>query len=252
MNQKCDTQAISTPPRLSDDVALFLDFDGTLTEFALAPDHVNVSRDLLGLLLSLRTRLDGALAIVTGRLLSDIDRILAPVTLAGAGLHGAELRIGYDETSYMPDVIAAPAIATALREHFAADPRIVIEDKGPAVALHYRQAPELAAECLLVMKDLVACCGELELILGSMVVEARPRGRDKGIALRTLMTHQPFRGRIPVFVGDDATDEDGFRAVQSMGGFGVKVNAGKSNARYRCYSVAEVHGWLRESLPRVH
>jgi trehalose 6-phosphate phosphatase len=247
MNQDAGSPGPGPPPPLPATAALYVDFDGTLAEIALRPDHVVVRQSLPELLAALYGLLGGAVAVVTGRLLADVDALLAPLWLPGAGLHGAELRLDPHDTRRMREPGGMPELVDALRERFGADPRLLTEDKGSAVALHYRLAPERAAECIAAMRAL-ATAPELEIILGRMVVEARPRGASKGGALRRLAAHPPFAERLPVFVGDDITDEDGFRAAAELGGCGVKVGAGETVARYRIGEVQEVHDWLLASL----
>lgn len=235
------------PPPLSATAALYVDFDGTLAEIALHPDHVVISQSLPELLAALYERLGGAVAVVTGRRLADVDALLAPIWLPGAGLHGAELRLDPRKTRRMREPQGMPALVEALRERFAADRRLFIEDKGSAVALHYRLAPERGEECVAAMRALAGAPG-LEIILGRMVVEARPRGASKGGALHMLAACPPFVERPPVFVGDDVTDEDGFRAAADLGGCGIKVGSGETVAQYRIGEVHEVHAWLLASL----
>ncbi|MBI2384315.1 MAG: trehalose-phosphatase [Gammaproteobacteria bacterium] len=242
-----EAAAEAHPPLLSLDSALFLDLDGTLTDYAPRPDRVVVPRALPGLLLALRARLGGAVGVITGRRLAQVDALLNPARLCGAGLHGAELRLNPRAT---PDAEADPVVARlarGLRERFAADPRVVVEDKGAALALHYRQAPERAEECQTALEALNPR-GRFEVVVGSMVVEARPRSGHTGDALKTLLRHRPFAGRLPVFVGEDPATEDAVRMAQKLGGFGVKVGGGPSEARYRFAAVAQVHAWMRASL----
>jgi trehalose 6-phosphate phosphatase len=232
------------PPALPAAAALFLDFDGTLAPIAEHPDAVEVLPDLPALLTALHERLHGAVAIVTGRRLHDVDRRLAPFVFGGAGLHGAELRraAGQDvRLQWNPDT---RGLVAKLERHFAADARVLVEDKEASVALHFRRAPERAQECRDVMLALVPR-DEFEMIAGSMVIEARPRGAGKGRAVRELMRQAPFRGRRPVFVGDDVTDEDGFAAAAELGGYGVKIGPGVSVARYRLDGIADLPGWLQ-------
>ena len=236
------------PPLLSTTAALYLDFDGTLADIALHPDEVVVSEPLPQLLLALRERLAGAVAIVTGRRLAAVDAMIAPARFAGSGLHGAELRADGDSPAKTSaDPSGAEPLARALRARFADDARIYVEDKGAAVSLHYRRAPEREQECREAMRAL-APAGRFDVSEGSRVVEARPRGAAKGAALAALAQQAPFAGRQPVFVGDDMTDEDGFRAAERMGGYGVKVGPGPTAARYRIAEVGRVHAWLHESL----
>jgi len=237
----------SWPPLLSGTAALYLDFDGTLADIALHPDQVVVREPLPALLLALRERLAGAVAVVTGRPLAAVDALLEPARLAGAGLHGAELRLADGRTARAEHPGSIAALVRALRRRFADDPRLLIEDKGAGVALHFRRAPEREAECAAAMRELAAAA-ELEVLAGRRVVEARARGTNKGVALQRLAAHAPFSGRQPVFIGDDVTDEDGFAAARKLGGYGIKVGAGATGARYRIGAVGRVHEWLSDSL----
>ncbi|MEX1994556.1 MAG: trehalose-phosphatase [Steroidobacteraceae bacterium] len=235
------------PPLLSTTAALYLDFDGTLADIALHPDYVVVREPLPSLLLALRERLAGAVAVVTGRPLAAVDALIQPAHLAGAGLHGAELRLPGGNIARTAGTGAVAALVRALQQRFGDDDRLVIEDKGVGAALHFRGAPEREAECIAALRQLAATAA-LEILVGNRVVEARPRGANKGAALRRLAAHAPFAGRSPVFVGDDVTDEDGFSAASALGGFGVKVGAGTTVARHRIGAVRGVHEWLSESL----
>lgn len=235
------------PPLLLRSSALYLDFDGTLVGLAPRPDLVAVTPALQMLLHRLRVLLGGAVAIVSGRSLRDLDLLLRPALFPGAGLHGAELRF---PDGCQAEPAAGPNTTTvvqSLRARFGKDPRLLIEDKGAAVALHFRQAPEKVAECLAAARELAAAAG-LDVVIGKKVVELRPPGADKGLALRMLSRCPPFQARTPVFVGDDATDEDGFAAATALGGYGVKVGLGQTQARYFCRDVDEVCAWLRASL----
>ena len=234
------------PPLLGAGDALYLDFDGTLAHFAEHPDGVTIDAQLPALLERLCSRQGGALALVTGRPLAKLDELLDGARYAGAGLHGLEWRVASGRTISSGNPVGAQRYVRALRERFAGDPRLVIEDKGAAVALHWRQAPERAQECIAAMREIVTS-PDFEVLLGHAVVEARPRGVNKGTAVRALSSHAPFKDRRPVFVGDDATDEDGFRAAQDAGGHGVKVGPGATAARYRIPAVPGVRDWLAAS-----
>lgn len=235
------------PPLLSGHNALFLDFDGTLVEIAARPDRVVVDEELPHTLDALTDRLGGAVAIVTGRWLADVDGLLAPVTLPGAGLHGAEMRDAAGASTQVRPVKGIGELVHALRERFAGDARLIVEDKGASVALHFREAPDRAHECRHALRTLAAQWPGLSVVSGKMVIEARALGTDKGAALRRLCAESPFAGRVPVFVGDDATDEDGFAAAAAAGGFGVKVGDGPTRGRFRCATVADVRAWLQAS-----
>ena len=235
------------PPLLATRTALFLDFDGTLAPLAGKPEAVQVRPELPALLAAVGRRLGGALAIITGRRLADVDRRLAPFAFGGAGLHGAELRPAPgDETRLQWNTDVRPVVSV-LRRRFAADRRILVEDKQVCVALHFRQAPERAQECRDVMHAL-ARPPDFEIVAGSMVVEARPHGTHKGRAVGALLENAPFAGRRPVFVGDDVTDEDGFAAAARRGGYGIKVGDGHTLAAYRIERPHDIFGWLQASL----
>jgi len=241
-----ETGTEARPPLLGAGDALYLDFDGTLAHFAEHPDGVTVDESLRALLERLCARQGGALALVTGRSLATLDALLGSHRYAGAGLHGLEWRVASGKTISSASPVGARRYVRALQERFGKDPRLVIEDKGAAVALHWRQAPEKEKECIAAMREIVTS-PDFEILPGHLVVEARPRGADKGAAVRALSMHPPFKGRLPVFVGDDRTDEDGFRAAAAQGGHGVKVGPGATQARFRIPTVAGVHEWLAAS-----
>lgn len=240
----------SPPPALPRNAALFLDFDGTLAEIAPTPDAVSLAADVEALLGRLAAGLGGAVAIVTGRPLAEIDRLLRPLRLPGAGLHGVELRIGRDVSTRAPGdpdrVRAARLVLEAFR---AAHSGILLEDKGVGLAVHYRARPDLAdATRAAVDRAAEAGGGAFEVLEGKMVVELKAAGVDKGQAIGTIMADPPFAGRVPVFAGDDVTDEAGFRAVLRLGGFGVLVGDRTGTAAsHRVAGVPDLLDWLRSS-----
>lgn len=229
---------------MPDRPALFLDFDGTLVEIADRPDGVVVPPSLHDLIERAVTRCGGAVAVVSGRRIADIDRFIG-IPIAAAGMHGLEHRAepGADVV-HQP----APAEMETLRERIAAFPflgeDVAMEDKGAGLAVHYRAAPSRGSEVIEAMERATADLENLHIIKGKMVVEAKSRGFDKGAAVRSFMGAPPFAGRTPVFLGDDTTDEDGMRAAADGGGFGIKVGEGETDARYRLASVEAVHEWL--------
>lgn len=234
-------------PAPSQGWALFLDFDGTLVEIADRPDAVRVERHLAGTLGRLSGLLGGAVAIISGRPLAEIDQHLSPARLPAAGLHGLQLRPLPDTPADSPVAERIPSRIAARLRDFAERNGLLLEHKGLAVALHYRNRPELADACRALAQEVVRDAPGLHVLEGKMVLEVKPAGGDKGEAVRAFMERPPFRGRVPVFVGDDVTDEDGFRAANEMGGFGVKVGAGPTSAHYRAESVPVFLAWLDQA-----
>lgn len=226
--------------------ALFLDFDGTLADLAPQPEAVRVADDLVALLRQLFSHVDGALAIVSGRRLSDLDNFLRPLALPSAAEHGAQRRLPNGQVLSIspPDLHHAITAASALAAQHAG---LRVEIKNAAVALHYRHAPELQSLCLQVMTQAVAASSGVELLRGKYVFEIKPAGISKGTAIAAFMQAAPFAGRAPLFAGDDVTDEAGFSAVQALSGAGIKVGVGETLAHYRCASPAALRQWLQEA-----
>lgn len=234
-------------PDPADDWALFLDVDGTLLEIAEQPNSVRIDPRLLAILSALLGRFDGALALVSGRSLATLDRLFAPLELVAAGLHGLERR-DHAGTIHRP-VVDQGGIAearAAVAEFAAQDPRLLVEDKGLSIALHYRTAPERGPDCDRFASALVARLGAgFILQRGKMVVEMRPRGPDKGDVVAAFSAEYPFAGRKPVFIGDDVTDEDAFGVVNAAGGHSIRVGPpGATVASWRVGSVDALRAWL--------
>ena len=230
-------------PPLTTAHALFLDFDGTLTEMAPRPEAVRIASGLVPTLSSLQAHLGGALAIVTGRPEADIDGFLAPLRLPLASEHGAQYRL----TDASHPAIEPPDLAPVLRaarELAARNPGLLVEEKRASIALHYRQSPCLEALCHDTLARTMQALDGVELLRGKYVFEVKPRGIHKGQAIIDFMAQPPFAGRMPVFVGDDVTDEAGFAAAQALGGWGIKVGEGPTVAQYRCMTPAALRGWL--------
>lgn len=225
--------------------ALFLDFDGTLAELASRPDAVRIPPDLSHLLDALHQRLGGALALVTGRARIDLQRWLPVQRWPGAFEHGA-LRIGADgveRLSVTPDLGPVVLVAQAF---VARHPRLLLEVKQTALALHYRAAPELGPACEATLAQAIADHPDLRLLHGKAVVEVKGARTGKDRAIEAFLQEPPFRGRTPVFAGDDVTDEAGFVLVQAQGGQGIKVGNGDSAAQRRCESPQNLRDWLRQ------
>jgi len=235
-------------PSLSNQDALFLDFDGTLVDIAPRPEAVAVPTGLPALLGQLQDKLDGAVAIISGRPVAEIDHLLQPLQLLAAGEHGAELR--YSVAGEIQRSALLPAhIVEGIRQLGAALPGTQVEIKGAAAALHYRNAPEHGEAVLAGMQRVVSAAAGYELLQGKMVAELKRADINKGLAVSELMTHPPFPGRRPVYIGDDVTDEAGFRVVNEAGGLSVRVGmpllqGQQTHARYALDAVADVYGWL--------
>jgi trehalose 6-phosphate phosphatase len=233
------------------DIALFLDVDGTLIEIAQSPDSVRVPASLRNTLDLASERVSGALALISGRKLGDLDNLFAPSVYPAAGQHGFERR-DYAGNLVLPQV-DLQRLETA-RGHLSAlvarYPGLLLEDKGSGLALHYRNAPHLEDSLRQLMNELLICVSpQFELKPGKFVFELTPAGYSKRTAIEAFMQEAPFAGRTPVFVGDDITDEDGFAAVNAMEGYSIRVGADKSAntaARFHFGSVSAVVAWLRE------
>ncbi|HEX9446741.1 MAG TPA: trehalose-phosphatase [Dongiaceae bacterium] len=211
------------PPQPSLDLALFIDFDGTLVDLAPSPDEINVPADLPALLDALRQRLDGAVAIVSGRRIHDLRRFLAPAEPTLVAEHGAVIRM-----AGAPDTPLTPLWPLSWRrslEHFERCwPGVEIDEKTYGVAIHFRGAPQ-AAKAVHDMAHALAeaSAGAYHVIAAKMAYELRRPGIDKGTAVRNLMVMPEFNGRVPVFIGDDLTDHDGFAAVTAAQGIALDV-----------------------------
>lgn len=240
-------EAASPPlPALDREAALFLDVDGTLLEIAPRPDEVRVPAGLPDLLERRAGERGGALALVSGRALADIDALFRPWQGAAAGLHGLERRRADLSLDRALDPEAAGAL-DRLRPQFALLARrirgLLVEDKGATIALHYRAVPERAAEVIAAVESLRHPA--LREILGKMVIEFQPRIRNKGAAVAAFLAEPPFIGRLPVYLGDDTTDEDAFAEINRRGGVSVLVGPARATAAMRRLpSVASVLDWL--------
>lgn len=221
-------------PTKPEGLAFFLDVDGTLIDIAPTPGGVVVPAALPADLRRLADRVEGALALVSGRDVATIDRLFAPETFTAAGVHGSEYRLPGGERVRLPVPAALPEIKRELEAFVAGRPGLLLEDKGHALALHYRLAPERADEVAGVMERVVRLgADELALQPGKMVVEMRPRHASKAGALLRLMASPPFAGRMPVAVGDDLTDETMLMAARDMGGLAIGVGGGISRPSER-------------------
>jgi trehalose 6-phosphate phosphatase len=228
--------------------ALLLDFDGTLVDFAPRPDAVEPRSETVGVLRGLAERFGGALGIISGRRIADIDGFLRPLSLPASGVHGQELRPASGEMRRREPSQHVDEARGRLRDALGPDDPLRLEDKGGALVLHFREHPDQEERARSLARDAADGLNDLVVVEGHAIAEIRQRGVDKAGAIRDLMRTPPFKGRLPVFVGDDVTDEDGFRAAAELGGFGVKVGAGETSAAFRLPDVEAVHRWLATLL----
>ena len=240
-------RALPPAPRL--DWAWFLDVDGTLVELARAPSEIDVPPRLCALLNAMQAATQGAFALVSGRSIADLDRLLHLPHLSVAGQHGLERR--HNGTVVRHGAAGASSLATArlhLRDLAARHPALTLEDKGLSLALHYRAAPALASFVHRSVRTLAHQLGDVAIQSGKRVIELKVHDADKGRAIAALMAEPPFRGRTPVFVGDDKTDEHGFAAVNALHGHSIMVGAGRTCARWRLPDVRAVREWLEGAV----
>ncbi|QNN46188.1 trehalose-phosphatase [Thermomonas brevis] len=243
---------LPAPPPLSDDCALFLDVDGCLLDFHDDPASVRAEPPLVARLDAIARRLDGALALVSGRSIASLDRMFAPGAFAAGGLHGLERRAA----GSMPAPEAAvPAFDRAAWTKLVADarawmaghPRAVVEDKQRTLALHWRAAPEAEGDARAFAALALARLPGYQLQPGNRVLELRPAGADKGGAIAAFLSEPPFAGRTPVFAGDDLTDEPGFALVNERAGISIVVGDRRpTQAAYRLADPAGVRRWLEQ------
>lgn len=241
------------PPAAQSDWAYFIDFDGTLVEIAATPDAIVVDAALPALLAELHRSCAGAVALISGRSLSDLERHIVLPTLPKAGQHGLE---GRDAAGSLWRHAASPssrqAILAALVPVIDAHSGLLLEDKGMTLAVHYRQAPQLASFVGELMQRLVAeIAPDLVVQSGKCVVEIKPARVNKGTAVVRYLGEPPFFGRRPVFIGEDRTDQDGFAAVKARGGVSIGVGDDDLGADYRLADVAAVRAWLAGACSRA-
>jgi trehalose 6-phosphate phosphatase len=244
--------SLPPPPRLRGaEIALFLDVDGTLLEIEREPGAVHVPERLCRILERLHAATGGALALVSGRPLDQLDWLFSPLRLSAAGLHGLERRnLGNEVQTAAPDPAAFERARRRLSAFADAHPGALLEDKGLTLALHYRNAPAAAEAARRVAESAVADSdGALVLLQGKMVYELKPPGVDKGKAIAALLEEPPFAGRTPVFAGDDLTDEAGFATINRRGGVSIRIGNGRPTAAaFGFADVAALQAWLLELL----
>ena len=229
--------------------AWFLDVDGTLLEIERHPDHVSADAALLDLLERLDDRYGGAVALISGRSLAQLERIFGPLRVAAAASHGLEMRLAGGDVTLLADPVPE-SIAEEIAALTEAHPGLHMEKKSFSIGVHFRGRPELAG---LVEERLEKIAAEPDngyrLQHGKMVIELLPGAAGKGEAIRSFMARPPFRGRRPIFVGDDITDEHGFAAVNELDGMSIRVgDSPGTSARWRLDDVSDLRTWLGEAL----
>ncbi|MEO7362727.1 MAG: trehalose-phosphatase [Gemmatimonadaceae bacterium] len=239
------------PPTPALEWAWFFDIDGTLASIEMSPDAVRVDRAIQNLIEALHEKTGGAVALVSGRALLDIDRLFPHFTIAAAGQHGAERRHADGTMARQPTASTnLLAMRDALRDMEKRHAGLMLEDKGLSLSMHYRQVPRLGAFVQREMRALFQKLGDgFHMQLGKCVVEIVPVGHTKGTVVNEFLSEAPFRGRMPVFLGDDVTDENAFAVVNALGGISIKVGAGPTLAPYRLDDVAGVRDWLASLAP---
>lgn len=227
---------------------MFLDVDGTLLEFAPTPEGVFVPATLIAVLETLATKLGGALAFVSGRRVEDLDRLFAPLRLPAAGVHGGEIRLAPAELS--PIVALGDDLPRALFAAVDRDvrsfPGVFTEPKRFSLAVHYIDAPHLREVLRSQIEATLSHYNarDVEILQARFVIEVKVKGFNKGSAISTLLKTEPFRDRLPVFIGDDITDEDGFAAAREAGGRAYSVTEPRGRATYTFKNPEAVRDWL--------
>ncbi len=235
------------PPLFGDFAAyaLFMDFDGTLVDIAPEPRLAQMPSGIADLIVRLHDRLGGALAIITGREIEVIDAFFQPHILPVAGIHGLMRR---DAAGILHEAgnagLLNDDVVAEIAGQLNVEPGVLVEPKRGAAAIHYRGAPHAASLCETAVRAVAARYPGLQVMAGKMVFELKPANRTKGTAIRSFMAEPPFASRRPVFIGDDTTDEEGFEAVNELGGVSVKVGEGESAASFRFASPQRVGVWL--------
>ncbi|HBM7635768.1 TPA: trehalose-phosphatase [Enterobacter asburiae] len=238
---------LTAPPVLPGKYAFFFDLDGTLAGIQPHPDDVVVPDTVLENLQQLSRLNEGALALISGRSMAELDVLASPYHFPLAGVHGAERRDIHDQLHVvsLPETLIK-ALHTQLSSALESLPGTELEAKGMAFALHYRQAPHHEAAVFAIARSVADAHPQLALQPGKCVVEIKPEGINKGDAIAAFMAEPPFKGRTPVFIGDDLTDEAGFRVVNQAEGIAVKVGPGDTVAEWRLADVASVWQWISD------
>ncbi|MEO6186211.1 MAG: trehalose-phosphatase [Steroidobacteraceae bacterium] len=229
-------------------IALFLDVDGTLIDLAPAPDDARLRADTLALLQRAFDALDGALALVSGRSVNQVDQLVWPLCLPAAGVHGLERRTAQGQHVMHADGQSLEPVRRSLRDFAGSLPGLIFEDKTLGLAIHYRHVPGAEPQVLqAVMAAAAQLDGAATVQPGDMVIELKAGPLNKGSAVADFMREHPFSGRRPVFVGDDLTDEDALQWAAAHGGFGVAVGS-RVSSTYRLQDSRAVAQWIEQLI----
>jgi trehalose 6-phosphate phosphatase len=239
---------LSSFPKLTRDAALFLDLDGTLAEIMQTPEQVHIQPNILKSLSRLSEQLQGALAVVSGRTIANIDRLCSPFHFAAAGQHGLEFRNHDQVDSVVEHIEILNQFRNEIMTIHKRYPTLLIEYKGSSFALHYRQAPTIGALVYEDLQKILSSYPQFFLQNGKMVWEICLCGAGKGLAIQHFMNCEAFHNRSPFFIGDDVSDEDGFESVNGLGGISIKIGTGKTIANYRMTNVTELGNWLEQQI----
>ena len=237
----------SSIPLPTGDSCLFLDVDGTLIEFSTHPSQTAATRALKDLLITVSDALEGAVALVSGRRIEDLDRIFFPLRLQAAGVHGGERRALPDlDPPNLPSDIRLDPARDRFRQFCSQNPNVVLEDKSIAIAIHFRNEPAAATALERELRPILADLGPgFHALHGNMVVEIKPRGFTKARAIEEFLRHPPFKSRTPIFLGDDITDLDGFGLIEERHGISIAVGD-RVAAQWRLADPAAARDWLSE------
>jgi trehalose 6-phosphate phosphatase len=243
------------PPPPNSQFALFLDIDGTLLDHQAHPEAVMVDDALRGLLRETVQRLDGAVALVTGRTIAMADRLFLPLELPVAGIYGLEMRMKAGEpaiSAVEPESLAA--VTERLTERYSSVEGVYFERKGPVLAVHIRAAPHMMDDLMSAAQQALPELGDdYRILAGNAGLELIPVGGVKAAAIERFMSVAPFAGRTPVFLGDDTSDESGFEYVNSVGGLSIRVKPnGPTAARATLPNVAAVLAWIKSGADQTH
>ncbi len=237
---------------LDRDIALFLDVDGTLLEFSEKFNEIKADKELVNNLNQIQFLIKGSIALISGRQIEDLDNIFFPLQLPAAGQHGLEIRKQKGIIEVLTRINLPEKILSSLKRLKDKNHGIVLEYKKNSIAIHFRAAPSLENKIKKYVSQLLEGEQNFDFIKGNKVIEIKPNFLNKGTAISNFMNEEPFLKKLPVFIGDDTTDEDGFKYVNSIQGISIKVGENKNSlAKYKLKSVSEVNFCLNKLIVKL-